>query len=319
MLPDGRHWLGAPNTAYRRAQLKLDLDAAWVAEGNPSLLGPGEREVLEAMGTARTTAGNRDYGIVPDDFPAIYDLASRTRLSTMGTTRDLKSEIYLSLFGFGAGKADDDGDIPIPFPDDAYLEPFVATFGAFSPPDNPSPPDAALVARGAEVYEEAGCGACHTDDEGDDVVPEYDRTEGAPEYAPGEQEAHPSGTIRTDGFQFGLVDGGGEGGDDPMFDESYEEFVLFIIEKGLSVGNSKGYVAPDLRGAWASAPYLHNGSVPTLADLLKPPAERPASFEVAPGDVRTTDAEGTTNVGHTFGAALSAEDKAALEAYLLTL
>ena len=31
-----------------------------------------------------------------------------------------------------------------------------------------------------------------------------------------------------------------------------------------------GYTAPPLDGVWASAPYLHNGSVPTLDDLLHP-------------------------------------------------
>ncbi len=36
-----------------------------------------------------------------------------------------------------------------------------------------------------------------------------------------------------------------------------------------------GYEAPPLYGAWASAPYLHNGSVPTIRDLLRP-SERPA-------------------------------------------
>jgi hypothetical protein len=35
-----------------------------------------------------------------------------------------------------------------------------------------------------------------------------------------------------------------------------------------------------LYGVWAAAPYLHNGSVPTLEDLLKPVAERPKSFKV---------------------------------------
>src|SRR5262249_21185688 len=31
----------------------------------------------------------------------------------------------------------------------------------------------------------------------------------------------------------------------------------------------RGYVAPPLDGIWATAPYLHNGSVPTLAALLE--------------------------------------------------
>ena len=37
-----------------------------------------------------------------------------------------------------------------------------------------------------------------------------------------------------------------------------------------------GYIAVHLDGIWLRAPYLHNGSVPTLADLLKPVSERPS-------------------------------------------
>ncbi|MEA2903272.1 MAG: hypothetical protein QOI12_659 [Alphaproteobacteria bacterium] len=40
------------------------------------------------------------------------------------------------------------------------------------------------------------------------------------------------------------------------------------------------YKGRSLNGIWATAPYLHNGSVPTLWDLLVPAAERPKSFEV---------------------------------------
>jgi hypothetical protein len=39
-----------------------------------------------------------------------------------------------------------------------------------------------------------------------------------------------------------------------------------------------GYVARSLAGAWATAPYLHNGSVPSIADLLTPPEQRPKLF-----------------------------------------
>jgi hypothetical protein len=39
-----------------------------------------------------------------------------------------------------------------------------------------------------------------------------------------------------------------------------------------------GYVSPPLDGIWLRAPYLHNGSVPTLRDLLNSPNERPQSF-----------------------------------------
>jgi hypothetical protein len=38
------------------------------------------------------------------------------------------------------------------------------------------------------------------------------------------------------------------------------------------------YRARPLNGAWATAPYLHNGSVPSLWWMLKPAAERPKQF-----------------------------------------
>ncbi|PNB46292.1 hypothetical protein C1X73_34765, partial [Pseudomonas sp. FW305-130] len=38
------------------------------------------------------------------------------------------------------------------------------------------------------------------------------------------------------------------------------------------------YRARPLNGVWATAPYLHNGSVPSLYWMLSPAAERPKSF-----------------------------------------
>jgi hypothetical protein len=40
------------------------------------------------------------------------------------------------------------------------------------------------------------------------------------------------------------------------------------------------YKTRPLNGIWATAPYLHNGSVPNLYQLLKPSAERIAAFDV---------------------------------------
>lgn len=37
-----------------------------------------------------------------------------------------------------------------------------------------------------------------------------------------------------------------------------------------TIEQPEGYVAPPLDGVWASAPYFHNGSVPTLWDVLNP-------------------------------------------------
>ena len=39
-----------------------------------------------------------------------------------------------------------------------------------------------------------------------------------------------------------------------------------------------GYASQPLDGIWLRAPYLHNGSVPSLTALLAPPDQRPTSF-----------------------------------------
>lgn len=41
--------------------------------------------------------------------------------------------------------------------------------------------------------------------------------------------------------------------------------------------DQRGYNATALRGVWSTAPYLHNGSVPTMHHLLMP-ATRPTAF-----------------------------------------
>jgi hypothetical protein len=53
------------------------------------------------------------------------------------------------------------------------------------------------------------------------------------------------------------------------------------LQQGDKYPDTKGgkvYRAKTLVGIWATAPFLHNGSVPTLHDLLKPAAERPRVF-----------------------------------------
>jgi len=100
------------------------------------------------------------------------------------------------------------------------------------------------------------------------------------------------------------------------------------------------YESRVLQGIWAAAPYLHNGSVASLAELLKPSSQRLASFKVGPNydlvDVgmaaeqsafrelrQTTGCEapdsGNSRCGHEFGTTLSADDKRALLEYLKTL
>jgi hypothetical protein len=96
------------------------------------------------------------------------------------------------------------------------------------------------------------------------------------------------------------------------------------------------YKARPLSGIWASAPYLHNGSVPSLAELLKPPSQRVAQFHVgarefepekvglstapAPGStLLDTALPGNSNAGHLFGTDLPDADKRDLLEYLKSL
>lgn len=109
-----------------------------------------------------------------------------------------------------------------------------------------------------------------------------------------------------------------------------------------------GYVAPPLDGVWATAPYLHNGSVPTLETLLdssKRPTYWLRSFdstdyndralgwnyiEPTQGKEGATDPNqqkriydttlpGYSNQGHTFGDGLTDDERAAIIEYLKSL
>ncbi len=98
-----------------------------------------------------------------------------------------------------------------------------------------------------------------------------------------------------------------------------------------------GYIARPLNGIWATAPYLHNGSVPTLYDLLLPAEQRPTKFytgshefdpvkvgyvTAAGGDNQfsfDTSLEGNSNKGHDFGASLTEPQRLALVEYLKAL
>jgi hypothetical protein len=75
------------------------------------------------------------------------------------------------------------------------------------------------------------------------------------------------------------------------------------------------YKARPLNGVWATAPYLHNGSIRTLDELLKPSKEREPKFHLGSlefdpvgvgykdeGDfVFDTTLPGNSNAGHDYG------------------
>ena len=96
----------------------------------------------------------------------------------------------------------------------------------------------------------------------------------------------------------------------------------------------RSYKARPLNGIWATAPYLHNGSVPNLRQLLEGPEDRLKEFKVGsrefdpvnvgqvtdegPSTLDTT-IEGNSNSGHDYGTTLTENEKWALVEYMKSL
>ncbi len=193
----------------------------------------------------------------------------------------------------------------------------VAWLRALEPPAFPYPTDPGLAAAGKVLFE-GHCSTCHG--------------------TYGENETYPNkvvalGVIRTDPYyatyavQAPIV--------------SWYNRSWFASSLPYSRFEPEaGYIAPPLDGVWATAPYLHNGSVPTLQDLLNS-SQRPKRWERS-GDSRDYDYEkvgwkytprkqgggkwtydttipGYANSGHYFGDKLSDGERKAVIEYLKTL
>ncbi|APR77852.1 Hypothetical protein A7982_03199 [Minicystis rosea] len=321
-LADGRIWFGAPNGKLDVGRFRVEINKRWVAAGHPSLLTPLAEQKALGLGPGRFNAESGDYPyVVAADFPPYFTLSQRTHMNYLGTGANVRTEAYFAIYSFGAGSPND-MTAKVPFPAEERVDAFLAFFGAFAPPAGPAL-DSTLVAKGKTVFETAKCGSCHhPEDIGlDDVIP-YDKDPSGKDRIPGEDPAFPKGSIRTDILHRVLVDDsvGPDAGapGDAGTDDGYADLIAFIISHHLSVGQTDGYRTSDLRGLWATAPYLHNGAVPTLEDLLTPAAERPVSW-MRDGFLVDTTALGNSNQGHEFGVTLSDADKQALIAYLKSL
>ena len=191
-------------------------------------------------------------------------------------------------------------------------------------PKYPGPIDSDLAKKGEQVFE-SSCARCHGS------------------YLPGAQpykeKIIPLARIGTDPDRLRSIT--------PQLITATNQS---IFGKYVRVENTGGYVATPLEAIWCRGPYLHNGSVPTLADLLLPAAQRPVSFFVG-GDTAydlqrlgvayreelasdgsrrgvrasakqfefNTRDPANSNGGHEFSSKLSAEDSVALLEYLKTL
>ncbi len=196
------------------------------------------------------------------------------------------------------------------------------------PPPYPTKINEVAVSRGKLVFEES-CSRCHGHYENGMLVnfPNKNISLASVETDPVRSTVTPSVVRALDFLSKGWVA------------ESYN----------VPMNAPKGYLAPPLIGVWSTAPYLHNGSIPTLWDLLNPTARpvlwkldsNPDKYDLTKvgvvsefqAKIKEEDKEknterslyydtrisGHSNQGHTFADGLSIEEKRDLLEYLKTL
>ncbi len=250
---------------------------------------------------------------IPVDVPAWWLLKKKTAMFHTAAGRGDQARIMMTASVLCVD------DVASARAVDAYFPDIRAFILSLEPPRYPDPIDGVLAAHGRTTFERT-CAACHGT------------------YGPG-------GHYATRVIAQRVV------GTDPLLAEHAGQFAAPFVRwfnssfygeiARLEPGD--GYVAPPLDGVWATAPYLHNGSVPTLAALLDSTTRvartmigrgrdaydldavgwRSDAVEDVPGvDPRwiyDASVAGYSNAGHTFGDDLTAAERRAVIEYLKTL
>ncbi|HSS65512.1 MAG TPA: hypothetical protein VLS27_13840 [Gammaproteobacteria bacterium] len=204
---------------------------------------------------------------------------------------------------------------------DSYFPDVQAFIYSLEPPDYPFEIDDRLSEKGKAVYEQS-CSGCHGTYGPD---PSYPNLIVALEEVGTDPELALSATREEDRF--------------------IEWFNKSFYGRRARAAPAPGYYAPPLDGIWATAPYLHNGSVPTIESLLdssRRPEKWARSFDstdydekalgwryteptVEPQDpeerrrIYDTSRHGYSNRGHSYGDGLTPDERKAVLEYLKTL
>ena len=249
----------------------------------------------------------------PADFPSIWNQRPRQGMQLHWDGNNTAVEERNKSAAFGTGTTPPTLDRQAI----GRIEDWLLSLPA---PKYPFVIDTQLAARGASIYSQY-CAACHG-----------------------------AGATDFSGEFVGKVTPLAQVGTDRRRLDSYS-YDLAVTQSTLYAGydwrfshfrKTFGYANMPLDGAWLRAPYLHNGSVPTLRDLLEPSSLRPAAFyrgddvyeptrvgfrsDSAADHGRVffrydTTLPGNSNVGHEgerYGTQLSSSDKDALVEYLKT-
>jgi mono/diheme cytochrome c family protein len=252
-----------------------------------------------------------DDSIGPTDMPSIWNLKKYQPekgmlMNLAGDSHDARSVIIDSALGLLAAAPHDAEDFR------KQVDWLVSYLSEKQAPKFPFAIDEKLAASGKAVFA-ANCARCHASERTGTRVPV-------------EEVGTDRERLKTWSKKAAV--------------ESNKVVRNFGIERrGLVENEPSGYIAAFLDGIWLRAPYLHNGSVPSMRDLLKPAAERPKVFyrgydvydPVKVGFVtegEEAEQVGTRydvserasgNQGHEYGTNLSAKEKDALIEYLKTL
>jgi hypothetical protein len=252
-----------------------------------------------------------DDSIGPTDMPSIWNLKKYQPdqgmlMNLAGDSHDARSVIIDSALGLLAAAPHDSEDFR------KQIDWLVSYLSEKQAPKFPFPVDEKLSQTGRAIFD-ANCARCHASERTGTRVPV-------------EEVGTDKERLKTWSKKAAI--------------ESNKVVRNFGIERrGLVENEPSGYIAAFLDGIWLRAPYLHNGSVPSIRDLLKPVAERPRVFfrgydvldPVNVGFVsegEEAERVGTRydvserasgNQGHEYGTKLSAKEKDALIEYLKTL
>lgn|GEM_PF-1175461 len=247
-------WL-VGETKRRSANKPID----WISRRPPN--GPGR---VDAFGAIRFEFMARDpavdHSVSTVDLPSIWNQGRpfRTTHHWDGNTTDVRGRNFGAILGVG-GKP-----LSVHRRDVGLVGKWLDR--ELHAPEFPFARDEAEVAvalavgKGKEVYED-NCAKCHG---------YYEQRQLLRDRRP-ECMDEPVGKADTDSARVNA-----------MTVDFIDAFNGFGVETGLwgpeAFEARSGYLCPPLDGIWARAPYLHNGSVPTLHHLLLPPEERPRSF-----------------------------------------
>lgn len=288
-----------PQTKTALLQQKRDL--AWMNSRPDS--GPGRVDPFNPAKLVILKLPD-DHSIGNSDMVALWNWKARTGfgLHWDGLNTSL-TEIFLNS-GIGNGATSRSINL-------AGLKRVQEFVTRLDPPKYPFPVDANLAAQGSKMFE-AQCRSCHSFGQ---------RLTGQP---------LPLSEVGTDSERF-----------NSWTKEAAEAFNNLKIYpwRYSHFRKTDGYVSAALDGLWLRAPYLHNGSVPSLAALFTSPEGRPKKFRRGfdvydpvnvgfvsdgPDAARVgfefdTSLPGNGNQGHTYGTSLAPEEKRELIEYLKTL